>query len=188
MPIFNFTVPAKKEKTRSSTSASLSKYEIIKSGVDGVIFINIDATYITVVENAEYKITPENYSCNGISEVYSQLLHINEVGHMNRLRIIRTDGERHECNPNNYLPFVAGCIVKGNIVSHRASKNVYFKIKKVSFDSQNAMARIAIKFFRANYKEIMTAKINSLGDEELELLSKVFEDSGINVNDYKKVE
>lgn len=187
MPLFSFTVPIK-EKTKKTTSTNTSKYEILKSGVEGVVFINIDASYVVAVEEANYKITPENYSCAGIPEIYCQLLKINEVGHMNRLRIVRPEGERHECNPNNFLPFVAGCVVKGNIVRHRIAKNVYFKIKKVSFNSENVMARIAIKFFRLNYKEIMSAKINSLDAEQLEILSAVFEEYNINVNDYKIVE
>lgn len=187
MPLFNFTVPVKKERVKSS-SVSSSKYEILKKGIEGVVFINIDSSYVVVVDNTNYNITPENYSCNGVSEIYCQLLKINEVGHMNRFRIIRSEGDRVECNRNNYLPFTAGCYVKGDIVSHRITKSVYFKIKKVSFDSENVMARLAIKFFRLNYKDIMTAKINSLSEDDLEVLDKVFESHGINVKDYKIIE
>ena len=50
------------------------------------------------------------------------------------------------------------------------------------------MARIAIKFYRANYHEILSARISRLSDEDILNMEKVFSDNGIIVETYRKAE
>src|SRR5690606_15832339 len=106
---YSFSVPVKRKVKRKTVSGTAGKYEILEKGVEGVIYIMLDSSYIVIVGNDRYNIAPENYSCKGVSTVYLQELNDD----LRRCRIIRSDRDRLECNPNYVLPFTAGCCVKG---------------------------------------------------------------------------
>ncbi len=151
MPSFSFTVPVKVTKTK--TNSSVSKYEIITHNVNGVVIINLRGEYKVLCDNVQYDIAVENYSCKGVTEIYEQTL----VDDLSRVRHIRSERDRDDRDRNMYLPFTAGCSVKGNIVKQHTGTNLIFKIKKVYLDLNNDIARKAIKFYRDNYVVIRLA-------------------------------
>lgn len=155
---FNFSAVPKKQK-KATTSSSSGKYEILNKGILGVVFIDLDAKYSVLTETEiKLPIVSENYSCKGVKDVYEQRFAINDLGHMNRVLHTRSERDRVECGKNHYLPFVAGCCVKGSIVLNKYTKVKMFKIRTVYVDNTNPLARNAIEFYRNNYNAIISAR------------------------------
>lgn len=152
MPSFSFSVTKKPTKVNSS-SQSVNKYDIILADVEGTIFINITGKYQVVIGLDKYDIASECYSCKGVSEIYEQVL----TNGLTRTLHIRSERDRDDRDRTMYLPFTAGCSVKGNIVRHKAANVVIFKIKKVFINATDDEARKAIKFYRDNYDQIRKA-------------------------------
>lgn len=152
MPTFSFTPTVKASKVKSY-SQSTSKYNIIIPDIEGTIFINLKGEYKVVIGKDEYNIASECYSCKGVAEIYEQIL----TNDIIRTRHIRSERDRDDRDRTMYLPFTAGCSVKGNVVRHKAAGTVIFKIKKVSVDINDPIAKDAIKFYRDNYNKIKKA-------------------------------
>lgn len=148
MPSFNFT-PVKITKVKSHAESS-SKYNIIVPNTEGTIFITLEGKYIVVIGDDKYDIASESYSCKGVSEIYYQDLHDGKI----RERYTRPEKDRNDTDRDLYLPFTAGCSVKGNIVRYKAGNCILFKIKKVYLDFNCEISRKAIKFYRDNYDKI----------------------------------
>lgn len=149
MPSFSFAPVAKVVKVRSHADSN-AKYNIIIPDVIGIIVINLKGEYKVAIGEDKYDIASESYSCKGVSEVYP----IELTDGLVRVRYIRSEIDRADMSREMYLPFTAGCSVKGNIVRHKAANVVIFKIKKVFLDVNDDSARKAIKFYRDNYKVI----------------------------------
>ena len=152
MPTFSFT-PITKPSKAKSYSESTSKYNIIVPNIEGTIFITLDGKYQVVIGEDRYDIASECYSCKGVSEIYEQTL----VNDLTRVRHIRSERDRDDRDRTMYLPFTAGCSVKGNVVRHKAAGAIIFKIKKVYVDVNDYVAKQAIKFYRENYSIIKAA-------------------------------
>jgi len=161
MPNFSFAPIIKPSKAKS-TSQTASKYNIIIADIEGIVFINLKGEYSVVIGNDKYSIASESYSCKGVSEIYEKDL-INDI---TRSRFIRSERDRDDRDRNMYLPFTAGCTVKGNIVRHKAAMLVLFKIKKVFIDIDNSIGKEAIKFYRDNYKKIKK-HLNTIIEDDL---------------------
>lgn len=164
MPTFSFTVPVKKERTSKPRSANSSLYETIQSDVEGIVSMTLQADYVIIVGNDMYPIAPEDYACVGVKEVYDQKLSLN----LARVRHIRSEGNRVECDHDHYLPFTPGCCVKGRLVANRYTKVVYYKIRRVYIDMENEVARGVLKVFRQRYSQIVAYKesLNNTADEQ----------------------
>lgn len=159
MITFNFNVSSIGKKPKKTSIVSSSKYEILNKGIHGVVIIHLDAKYSVMTEtNDEFPIVSENYSCKGVKDVYEQFFAINDLGHMNRVLHTRSEKDRVECGKDHFLPFMAGCCVKGSIVLNKLTKVKMFKIRKVYVDNTNPLARNAIEFYRNNYNTIISAK------------------------------
>jgi len=152
MPQFGFT-PVKKASSSKKSSSPSSKYNILFKDVEGVVFITLEGVYKVHVGDSIYNIAPESYSCKGVSEIYELALTDDIV----RVRHIRSDRDRSDRDRSMYLPFTAGCSVKGNVVVHANAGSVYFKIRKTIVDTANPIAKQAIKYYRDNYKIITNA-------------------------------
>lgn len=161
MPGFSFAPVIKNTKSKSNSQSS-NKYDIIIANIEGTVFITLDGIYQVVIGPDRYNIASECYSCKGVSEIYEQVLSNDLV----RTRHIRSERDRDDRDRSMYLPFTAGCSVKGNIVKHKAAGVVIFKIKKVYVDVDCPIGRQAIKFYRDNYSIIKKA-INSNFDREI---------------------
>ena len=151
MATFSFSAVVKKQP--KSHAESSSKYNIIVPGIEGVVFIDLKGNFTVHIGEDIYNIASESYSCKGVSEVYNLEL----VEGFIRSRYIRSERDRFEMDRFMYLPFTAGCTVRGNIVRHKAANTVIFKIKKVFIDEHDEVARKAIKFYRQNYNTILKA-------------------------------
>jgi len=176
MPDFSFAPIVKTTKAKTSSAPS-SKYEILTANVEGVVFITLDGKYIVVIGDDEYTIASEDYSCKNVAEIYEQVL----VNDLTRVRHIRSDRDRDDRDRSMYLPFVAGCSVKGNIVKHRTAGITLFKIKKVYIDVDCNIARKAIKFYRENYTIIRKALNkdwidNYIAEDSQTIIPEVIED------------
>lgn len=152
MPSFSFAPVAKVTKAKSQ-SKSVGKYDIILANIEGIVFMTLKGEYKVVVNSDEYNIASECYSCKGVAEIYEQTLTDDLV----RVRHIRSDKDRDDRDRTMYLPFTAGCSVKGNIVRHKITKAEMFNIKKVYIDVDDIQARNALKYYRDHYNIIMQA-------------------------------
>lgn len=152
MPIFSLTPTVKASKAKNY-SESTSKYNIIIPNIEGTVFINLQGEYKVVIDKDEYNIASECYSCKGVAEIYEQRL----TNDLVRTRHIRSDRDRDDRDRTMYLPFTAGCSVKGNVVRHKAAGVIIFKIKKVHVDVDCPIAKQAIKYYRDNYSVIKKA-------------------------------
>lgn len=153
MPSFSFTaIPKKQQRTYKKVDAI---HKIVAKGVEGVVFIDLDAIYTVKVNDQVYLIHPDNYTCEDKEVIYYQ--GYLENGH--RVAYVRNKGSRDKQNVNLFLPFVAGCVVKGDIVRNLKTNSYYFDINKVYFNKTNSIAKQAFIFYKEN-SEIIHSKLN----------------------------
>lgn len=152
MPIFNFSIPVKKESKRKVNTNVSRTYNIIEKDVLGVVFITLEASFYVYTNRGEFKFTDDSFSCKNIKNVYAQLLDTNKQ------RILCVRAERKiECDKDVFLPFAAGVCVIGNIVEDRF-KTLRFNFKKAFVDADNKIAQKALNFWRTNYEVISENK------------------------------
>lgn len=152
MPYFDFSLPKKKEKRKTSKNTLRSK--ILEKNVQGVVWIDDKGELtIKVVPDKRYKIHLDSYSCKGKRNIYARRLENRRV-----VCIIRNIGEYFECNHNIFLPFAVGSIVSGDIV--QIGFNQQFVINKCWSDLNNEDSHSALEYYRDNYDTIITALEN----------------------------
>lgn len=152
MPYFDFSLPKKKEKRKTSKNTLRSK--ILEKNVQGVVWIDDKGELtIKVIPDKRYKIHLDSYSCKGKKNIYARKLENRRV-----VCIIRNIGEYFECNHNIFLPFAVGSIVSGNIV--QIGFNKQFIINKCWTDLNNDDAHLALEYYRDNYDTIINALEN----------------------------
>lgn len=172
MPSFSFTPISKPAKVKSYAD-STNKYNIILADQEGIVCINLLGEYKVLIGDVQYDIATECYSCKGVTEIYEQDL----TNDLVRVRHIRSERDREDRDRTMYLPFTAGCSVKGNIVRYKAAGTVIFKIKKVFVDLNDSIAKEAIKFYRNNYITIKAAIAkNWLDNHVVQTDQEVFDD------------
>lgn len=152
MPYFDFSLPKKKEKRKTSKNTLRSK--ILEKNVQGVVWIDDKGELtIKVVPDKRYKIHLDSYSCKGKRNIYARRLENRRV-----VCIIRNVEEYFECNHDVFLPFAVGSIVSGNIV--QIGFNQQFVINKCWSDLNNEDAHSALEYYRDNYDTIINALEN----------------------------
>ena len=152
MPYFDFSLPKKKEKRKTSKNTLRSK--ILEKNVQGVVWIDDKGELtIKVVPDKRYKIHLDSYSCKGKRNIYARRLENRRV-----VCIIRNVEEYFECNHDIFLPFAVGSIVSGNIV--QIGFNQQFVINKCWSDLNNEDAHLALEYYRDNYDTIINALEN----------------------------
>lgn len=152
MPYFDFSLPKKKEKRKTSKNTLRSK--ILEKNVQGVVWIDDKGELtIKVVPDKRYKIHLDSYSCKGKRNIYARRLENRRV-----VCIIRNVEEYFECNHDVFLPFAVGSIVSGNIV--QIGFNQQFVINKCWSDLNNEDAHLALEYYRDNYDTIINALEN----------------------------
>lgn len=152
MPYFDFSLPKKKEKRK--TSKNTLRFKILEKNVQGVVWIDDKGELtIKVVPDKRYKIHLDSYSCKGKRNIYARRLENRRV-----VCIIRNIGEYFECNHNIFLPFAVGSIVSGDIV--QIGFNQQFVINKCWSDLNNEDSHSALEYYRDNYDTIITALEN----------------------------
>ena len=152
MPYFDFSLPKKKEKRKTSKNTLRSK--ILEKNVQGVVWIDDKGELtIKVVPDKRYKIHLDSYSCKGKRNIYARRLENRRV-----VCIIRNVEEYFECNHDVFLPFAVGSIVSGNIVQIGFSQQ--FVINKCWSDLNNEDAHLALEYYRDNYDTIINALEN----------------------------
>lgn len=149
---FDFSKP-NKVVTRAKREPNPNKETIILKDVIGVVCITLDFTYFVEIGKDRYIIAPESNVCKGVTTVYEQRLTKNR-----KTKHIRLDQGRNECNHNHYLPYAAGCCVKGNVIKNELTGNLKFKIKKVFVDYDNEDAVRALNWYRKNYDLIYAVR------------------------------
>lgn len=149
MVSFSFT-PAKHTCRKTKTANNIRPYEIKTKDIIGIVFIDINANYYVGVDGNKYNIQSECYSCKGIVSIYRQATH----NSIERLRYDRLSNKLEECNPLYWLPFMAGCMVKGDVIQHKITKNIMFRIIKCWYDPYNEQAKVAYNYYREHFKEI----------------------------------
>lgn len=158
MPSFSFKPVVKSTKVKSTTATS--KYTILMANIEGTVVINLQGKYQILVGDIKYDIASECYSCKGVTEIYEQVLEDNIV----RTRHIRSEKDRDDRDRTMYLPFTAGCCVKGNVVRHKTANVIIFKIKKVFVDINDPIAKEAIAYYRKNYTKIRKSLFETMKD------------------------
>lgn len=152
MPYFDFSLPKKKEKRK--TSKNILRSKILEKNVQGVVWIDDKGELtIKVVPDKRYKIHLDSYSCKGKRNIYARRLENRRV-----VCIIRNVEEYFECNHDVFLPFAVGSIVSGNIV--QIGFNQQFVINKCWSDLNNEDAHLALEYYRDNYDTIINALEN----------------------------
>ena len=152
MPYFDFSLPKKKEKRKTSKNTLRSK--ILEKNVQGVVWIDDKGELtIKVVPDKRYKIHLDSYSCKGKRNIYARRLENRRV-----VCIIRNVEEYFECNHDVFLPFAVGSIVSGNII--QIGFNQQFVINKCWSDLNNEDAHLALEYYRNNYDTIINALEN----------------------------
>lgn len=152
MPYFDFFLPKKKEKRKTSKNTVRSK--VLEKNVQGVVWIDDKGELtIKVIPDKRYKIHLDSYSCKGKRNIYTRRLENRRV-----VCIIRNIGEYFECNHNIFLPFAVGSIVSGDIV--QIGFNQQFVINKCWSDLNNEDSHSALEYYRDNYDTIITALEN----------------------------
>ena len=152
MPYFDFSLPKKKEKRKTSKNTLRSK--ILEKNVQGVVWIDDKGELtIKVVPDKRYKIHLDSYSCKGKRNIYARRLENRRV-----VCIIRNVEEYFECNHDVFLPFAVGSIVSGNII--QIGFNQQFVINKCWSDLNNEDAHLALEYYRDNYDTIINALEN----------------------------
>lgn len=152
MPYFDFSLPKKKEKRKTSKNTLRSK--ILEKNVQGVVWIDDKGELtIKVVPDKRYKIHLDSYSCKGKRNIYARRLENRRV-----VCIIRNVEEYFECNHDVFLPFAVGSIVSGNII--QIGFNQQFVINKCWSDLNNEDAHLALEYYRDNYDAIINALEN----------------------------
>ena len=152
MPYFDFSLPKKKEKRKTTKNTLRSK--ILEKNVQGVVWIDDKGELtIKVVPDKRYKIHLDSYSCKGKRNIYARRLENRRV-----VCIIRNVEEYFECNHDVFLPFAVGSIVSGNIV--QIGFNQQFVINKCWSDLNNEDAHLALEYYRDNYDTIINALEN----------------------------
>lgn len=152
MPYFDFSLPKKKEKRKTSKNTLRSK--VLEKNVQGVVWIDDKGELtIKVVPDKRYKIHLDSYSCKGKRNIYARRLENRRV-----VCIIRNVEEYFECNHDVFLPFAVGSIVSGNIVQIGFSQQ--FVINKCWSDLNNEDAHLALEYYRNNYDTIINALEN----------------------------
>lgn len=152
MPYFDFSLPKKKEKRKTSKNTLRSK--ILEKNVTGVVWINIKGEFnVKILPDKYYPIHTDSYSCKGKRNIYTRRLENRRV-----VCIIRNIGECLECDTDIFVPFAVGSIVSGNIVQIGFDKQ--FVINKCWTDLNNDDAHFALEYYRDNYDTIITALEN----------------------------
>ena len=152
MPYFDFSLPKKKEKRKTSKNTLRSK--ILEKNVQGVVWIDDKGELtVKVVPDKRYKIHLDSYSCKGKRNIYARRLENRRV-----VCIIRNVEEYFECNHDVFLPFAVGSIVSGNII--QIGFNQQFVINKCWSDLNNEDAHLALEYYRDNYDTIINALEN----------------------------
>lgn len=152
MPYFDFSLPKKKEKGKTSKNTLRSK--VLEKNIEGVIWID-DKGELTVhvFPDKRYSIHIDSYSCKGKKNIYARKLENRRV-----VCIIRNAGEYFECNHDIFLPFAVGSIVKGNVIMVGFDKQ--FIIKDCWTDLNNDDSHLALEYYRDNYDTIINALKN----------------------------
>lgn len=154
MPSFDFNpIVIKPKEHNHKTNYVSGKYEIIQKDLTGVVTITLDAEYYVKVYNKLYRIIPENHNCEGIENVYPQILD----EHKHRVLVVRTELLKRTKLPKIYKPFAPGVYVKGNVIKNNITHEEMFHIKKVYIERSDIDAVTALKFFRNNYEKISNA-------------------------------
>lgn len=144
MPTFNFNIIKKVFKKSKPKIIQ----NIILNNVEGIVWIDNKANYHIIVNgNLSYDISPECYSCKNHETIYSQCNTEHGVVY------IRHKDNLIEQNPNYWLPFDVGCIVKGDVILNDANKQV-FVIKRCYVDKDNEECKLARKHYRKHLNEI----------------------------------
>lgn len=143
MPSFNFSIP----KKVANKKFSKNKHKVILKDVKGVIWIDENAEYWVALDNFQYPIHPDCYSCKGKSTVYRQ-----EECYKSNLKYIRNAGECYELNNNFWLPFGIGCVVCGDLIDIGKVSPVF--IIKDCWTEYNNESHKALEFYRKHIKEI----------------------------------
>lgn len=147
MPAFNFS-PVKGNKTKRTNNNTKKSYNIIKSKVIGIVWIDRKAEYYILVDNTKkYYIHPKCYSCVGKQQLYRQ----GEFDDSNFV-YIRFIDNLIECNRYYWLPFGIGCVVCGKIVIENGIK--YFIIDKCDVVFNNEDSHKAMEFYLEHITEI----------------------------------
>ena len=146
MPAFSFSV-AQKLKNKKKYKV-ISDAKILQKDCIGVVHIDDNFNFYVSYNGVQYFIHPDSYETKGCKIIYSKRLLDNR-----RFRLIRDPFYGFPA-VKGYLPFTAGCIVKGNIVINQIIKQEFFKIKSVadcSFDNEESMK--AARHFREKMKK-----------------------------------
>lgn len=146
MPTFNFSLSKKVIRERKTSKNNNRGEVIIKDDVKGIVFINENAEYYVKVEDINYLIHKDSYSCKGKAKIYRQ-------GYFDKGRFcsIRLVDDRKECDKNYWLPFGIGSTVIGTIIN---IYNINYFLIKDCFTEFNDESKNAITFYNNHLIEI----------------------------------
>lgn len=124
-------------------------FDIINKNVFGACHIDISGNYHISHGNKLYDIHKECYDTKGKTILFPQHIKPDEI---RKIAYIREKKDAYKVSDYIYLPFIAGVIVKGNIVNFK--NNEVFDIKEIILNTFNDESVEAFKFYKDNYEEI----------------------------------
>lgn len=153
MPVFDLSLIKKpKYKRKDSSNRTKGKYTIIQRNVEGICCINIEGFHYVRFGERLYEFTSESYKLS-TNNYYSKQLVDGKIIHIKTLKDNKKwDGE--------YIPFVPGVIVKGNIVKHNLLNDYFFDLKDTYCNWKYLETTESFKFFRDNYETIRANQNN----------------------------
>ena len=151
---FKFTVKTVK---KSKTPKEKSIYSRIERDVEGVCYVDIDATFVCIYNSKIYNFTKQSF------KLYTGILYSTQLFDNKILKTIRlNDINKNAYKPSYMMPFMAGIICKGDIIKNNITNELQFNLKSTRVDWHNELAKRYFLFYKENYNTI----INKIRENE----------------------
>lgn len=142
MPSFTFSIVSKEPVKRKS---NVNSHKVIESNLSAVVKSTADGLFFVTINDIDYTISNDSYSCLGKRMVYFLDVRKNRV-----MQYIRPDGNIENCGM--YIPFIPGNTVIGYIFTNILTKKIEFHVKRVDTDVRDDIEQK--RFFIEHIKTI----------------------------------
>ena len=135
----------------SKTKKSIKEVTVLEKNVRAAIYVDLhNRYYVKLITNGEkLDIYHKSYKCKDKENIYMRVTPTN-----NRVCIIRSISDRHECNNLFYLPFAVGHLAIGDIVLDNITNKKMFYIKKSIPDKFAKYTDDAFEYYKAHKETI----------------------------------
>lgn len=135
----------------SKTNNTKKEVTVLESKIQAAIYVDKKANYsVKLISTGEVlPLYYKSYKCKDKENIYMRVTPTN-----NRVCIIRSASDRHECNNLFYLPFAVGHLAIGDIILDNITNKKMFYIKKSTPDKFAKYTDDAFEYYKAHKETI----------------------------------